>query len=173
MWFLTISSAILTFLYLVINIAIDIFSGYDYFMNSPTDENKTTADDKLDKILKTVVHLAEQIHSLDERLSHLEGGDYGNKPSIISTSNASSSESVDKTDFDNLDEHLKRTYQFLANSQEPLTASDVAEQMGRSRSTISYHLNRLKELNLLEKVPSEDRDRSRNVFFRAKERTYR
>jgi DNA-binding transcriptional ArsR family regulator len=172
MWILTISSAILTFLYLVINIAIDILSEYDYFMNSPTDENKTTTDDKLDKILKTVVHLAEQVHSLDERLSHLEG-DYGIKPSIISTSNVSTSESVDKTDFDNLDEHLKRTYQFLANSQEPLTASDVAEQMGRSRSTISYHLNRLKELNLLEKVPSEDRDRSRNVFFRAKERTYR
>ncbi len=141
-------------------------------MNSPIDENKTATDAKLDKILKTVVHLAEQIYILDERLSHLEG-DYNNKPSLISTSNASSSESEDKTDFDNLDEHLKRTYQFLANSQEPLTASDVAEQMGRSRSTISYHLNRLKELDLLEKVPSEDRDRSRNVFFRAKERIYR
>ena len=129
-------------------------------------------DEKLDKILNTVIHLKKQINSLDERLSHLEG-DYGNKQSIISTSNSSSSEIVDQTDFDKLDEHLKRTYQFLANAQEPLTASDVAEQMGRSRSTISYHLNRLKELDLLEKVPSEDRDRSRNVFFRTKERIFR
>jgi DNA-binding transcriptional ArsR family regulator len=140
-------------------------------MNSNYDEKKSSTDEKLDEILKTVVHLKVQIHSLDERLSHLEGN-HGNKQSII-ISNSSSSETVDQTDFDNLDEHLKRTYQFLANAQEPLTASDVAEQMGRSRSTISYHLNRLKELDLLEKVPSEDRDRSRNVFFRTKERTYR
>ncbi|MHA2075433.1 MAG: helix-turn-helix domain-containing protein [Candidatus Hodarchaeales archaeon] len=140
-------------------------------MNSNYDEKKSSTDEKLDEILKTVVHLKVQIHSLDERLSHLEG-DSGNKQSII-ISNSSSSETVDQTDFDNLDEHLKRTYQFLANAQEPLTASDVAEQMGRSRSTISYHLNRLKELDFLEKVPSEDRDRSRNVFFRTKERTYR
>jgi DNA-binding transcriptional ArsR family regulator len=140
-------------------------------MNSQNNDQNSEAERKLDKILTTVVHLTKQIHSLDERLSHLEGN-LDKKHLSDSISSSSSSENVERTDFDNIDEHLKRTYQFLANAQEPLTASDVAEQMGRSRSTISYHLNRLKELDLLEKVPSEDPERSRNVFFRTKERSF-
>ncbi len=138
-------------------------------MNSQNKDQKSTAEEKLDKILETVMHLTKQVYSLDERLSHLEGN-YDNKNPIVTTSSSSSSDTVQHTDFDNLDEHLKRTYKYIASAQEPLTASDIAERMGRSRSTISYHLNRLKELDLLEKVASEDPDRSRNVFFRTKER---
>lgn len=138
-------------------------------MNSQNNDKFSITEKKLDKILMTVTHLTNQIHSLDERLSNLEGNLSKNLP-INSTSSVSSSKNAEKTDFDNIDEHLKRTYQFLADAREPLTASDVAEQMGRSRSTISYHLNRLKELDLLEKVPSEDPERSRNVFFRTKGR---
>ncbi|MFX0086168.1 MAG: MarR family transcriptional regulator [Candidatus Hodarchaeota archaeon] len=138
-------------------------------MNSQNNDQFSLTEKKLDKILMTVTHLTNQIHSLDERLSNLEGNLSKNLP-INSTSSVSSSKNAEKTDFDNIDEHLKRTYQFLADAREPLTASDVAEQMGRSRSTISYHLNRLKELDLLEKVPSEDPERSRNVFFRTKGR---
>jgi len=141
-------------------------------MNSQNKDQKSTAEEKLDKILETVMHLTKQVYSLDERLSHLEGN-YDNKNPIIIKSSSSSSNTVQQTDFDNLDEHLKRTYKYIANAQEPLTASDIAERMGRSRSTISYHLNRLKELDLLEKVASEDPDRSRNVFFRTKEREFR
>ncbi len=138
-------------------------------MNSQNNDQISKTERKLDKILTTVTHLTKQIQNLDERLSHLEGDLNKNRP-INLTSRVSSSDNVEKTDFDNIDEHLKRTYQFLANAREPLTASDVAEQMGRSRSTISYHLNRLKELDLLEKVPSEDPERSRNVFFKTKGR---
>lgn len=141
-------------------------------MNSQNKDQKSTAEEKLDKILETVMHLTKQVCSLDERLSHLEGN-YDNKNPIVTTSSSSSSDTVQHTDFDNLDEHLKRTYKYIASAQEPLTASDIAERMGRSRSTISYHLNRLKELDLLEKVASEDPDRSRNVFFRTKEREFR
>ena len=141
-------------------------------MNSQNKDQKSTAEEKLDKILETVMHLTKQVYSLDERLSHLEGN-YDNKNPIVTTSSSSSSDTVQHTDFDNLDEHLKRTYKYIVSAQEPLTASDIAERMGRSRSTISYHLNRLKELDLLEKVASEDPDRSRNVFFRTKEREFR
>ena len=142
------------------------------FMKSHNSKKRSVTEEKLDKILITVEHLAKHIHSLDERLSHLEGN-FDKKQQIISPSSSPSSEHTEQSDFENLDEYLKRTYQFLANAQEPLTASDVAEQMGRSRSTISYHLNRLKELDFLEKVPSEDPDRSRNVFFRTKDRSYK
>ncbi len=141
-------------------------------MNSQNKDQKSIAEEKIDKILETVMHLTEQVYSLDERLSHLEGNYDKNKP-IVATSSSSSSDTVQQTDFDNLDEHLKRTYKCIVNAQEPLTASDIAEQMGRSRSTISYHLNRLKELDLLEKVASDDPDRSRNVFFRTKDREFR
>ena len=75
---------------------------------------------------------------------------------------------IREDDFEGLDEHLKRTYQTLASAQKPMTASEVAEKMGRSRSTISYHLNRLENLNLLEKFSGTSKENSRNIFFRPK-----
>ena len=141
-------------------------------LDSQRNENESASKEKLTQILTSLNELKDHIHSLDDRISHLEGNYDKSKP-IVATSSSSSSDTVQKTDFDNLDEHLKRTYKYIVNAQEPLTASDIAEQMGRSRSTISYHLNRLKELDLLEKVASDDPDRSRNVFFRTKDREFR
>ncbi|MFX1517571.1 MAG: helix-turn-helix domain-containing protein [Promethearchaeota archaeon] len=136
-------------------------------------ENSESSSDKLDEILLSVKELRDHIDSLDHRISRLEG--HIDKSLSISTKSSilkSTLENVDHTDFDNLDEHLKRTYQTLAEAQEPLTASDVAERMGRSRSTTSYHLNKLEKMGILVKFPSPSKESSRTVLFSLKDRTF-
>lgn len=136
-------------------------------------EHGKSSNDKLDEILSNVKELRDHIDSLDHRISRLEG--HIDKSLSISTKSSilkSTLENVDQTDFDNLDEHLKRTYQTLAEAQEPLTASDVAERMGRSRSTTSYHLNKLEKMGILVKFPSPSKESSRTVLFSLKDRTF-
>lgn len=131
--------------------------------------NDKSDEDKLDLILSTVKKLTEHITILDQRLSKLEGNldqqyfESSSKSLIIPNDI-----NISEDDFEGLDEHLKRTYQTLASAQKPMTASEVAEKMGRSRSTISYHLNRLENLNLLEKFSGTTKENSRSIFFRPK-----
>jgi DNA-binding transcriptional ArsR family regulator len=141
-------------------------------MPSKKTENDKSSSDKLDEILLSVKELRNHIDNLDHRISRLEGHidrslSFSTKSNILK----SSTENVDHSDFDNLDEHLKRTYQTLAEAQEPLTASDVAERMGRSRSTTSYHLNKLEKMGILVKFPSPSKESSRTVLFSLKDRT--
>ncbi len=137
---------------------------------SQKSENKDSSQEKLDEILSSVKELRTHIDNLDHRISRLEG--HIDRSLSISTRSSilkSNVENIEQTDFDNLDEHLKRTYQTLAEAQEPLTASDVAERMGRSRSTTSYHLNKLEKMGILEKFPSPSKESSRTVLFRPKD----
>jgi len=142
-------------------------------MPSKETEIDKSSYDKLDEILSSVKELRNHIDNLDYRISRLEGHidrslSFSTKSSILK----SSSENVDHSDFNNLDEHLKRTYQTLAEAQEPLTASDVAERMGRSRSTTSYHLNKLEKMGILVKFPSPSKESSRTVLFSLKDPSF-
>jgi DNA-binding transcriptional ArsR family regulator len=141
-------------------------------LDSQKGENNNSSQEKLDEILSTVKELRNHVNTLDHRISRIEGH-IDQKLSIATESSVSKStgENVKKDDFENLDEHLKRTYQTLALAQKPMTASEVAERMGRSRSTTSYHLNKLEKMGVLEKFPSPSRESSRNVFFRPKDLT--
>lgn len=140
---------------------------------SQKSENEKSSQDKLDEILSSVNELRTHIDNLDHRISRLEGH-IDRSLSISTKSNIlkSTVENIEQTDFDNLDEHLKRTYKTLAEAQEPLTASDLAERMGRSRSTTSYHLNTLEKMGILEKFPSPSKESSRTVLFRPKDRPF-
>ena len=136
-------------------------------------KNEASSQDKLDVILSSVKELRTHISNLDHRISRLEGHiDRSLSFSTKSNMFKSTVENVEKTDFDDLDEHLKRIYQTLAEAQEPLTASAVAERMGRSRSTTSYHLNKLEKMGILEKFPSPSKESSRTVLFRPKDRHF-
>ncbi|UCG03017.1 MAG: helix-turn-helix transcriptional regulator [Candidatus Heimdallarchaeota archaeon] len=145
-------------------------------MVSQNSEKKKSSQDKLDEILLSVTELRTHFDNLDHRISQLEG--YIDRNLSISTRSSilkSAVENREQTDFDNLDDHLKRTYQTLAEAQEPekgMTASEVAERMGRSRSTTSYHLNKLEKMGILEKFPSPSKESSRTVLFRPKDRPF-
>ncbi len=137
---------------------------------SKKDENRNSSQEKLDEILSSVKELRNHIDTLDNRISRLEGH-FNRKLSIVGESSIikSTVDNEKTSDFDNLDEHLKRTYQILALAQEPQTASQLAALMGRSRSTTSYHLNKLEKMGILEKFPSPSKESSRNVLFRLKD----
>ncbi|MFX1282230.1 MAG: MarR family transcriptional regulator [Promethearchaeota archaeon] len=137
-------------------------------MDSQESDNSKSLDEKLDKILSTVKTLGTDVKSLKNRISQLEGRiDQKLSIPIESSESKSTERKIDPVNFDELDEHLKRTYEILETAQKPMDASELAERMGRSRSTISYHLNQLEKKEFLEKIPSP-KDRSRNVFFRPK-----
>ncbi|UCE13679.1 MAG: winged helix-turn-helix transcriptional regulator [Candidatus Heimdallarchaeota archaeon] len=140
-------------------------------MNSHKKSPNPSVQNQIELILSTVTELTNRIDTLNERISKLEGQIEKNLP-FKGKKEEKTAEIVTKTDFDHLDDHLKRTYQTLVDAQKPMTASEVAERMGRSRSTTSYHLNKLFNLDFLEKVPGKSRDNSRNVFFRPKERIF-
>lgn len=53
--------------------------------------------------------------------------------------------------FEGLEEHLKETYQTLVDSNQAMTANQLANLRGRKRSTISDHLNQLFKRDLVEK----------------------
>ncbi|MFW9902834.1 MAG: helix-turn-helix domain-containing protein [Candidatus Thorarchaeota archaeon] len=136
-------------------------------------EMEKSSSDKLDEILSSVIELRSYINNLDYRISRLE--DHFDRSLSVSSKTGilkSSEENMDHADFEKLDEHLKRTYKTLAEAQEPLTASDVAERMGRSRSTTSYHLNKLEKMGILVKFPSPSKESSRTVLFSLKDETF-
>ncbi|MFX0183890.1 MAG: helix-turn-helix domain-containing protein [Candidatus Hodarchaeota archaeon] len=139
-------------------------------VNPQKNETDTTSKEKLDLILSTVMKLTEHIDNLDQRISRLEGN-LDQRSTILTKSVISGRDLKEETksnDFENLDEHLKRTYKILAEAEKPLTASEVAERMGRSRSTTSYHLNQLVKIDFLEKFSGKSKESSRNMFFRPK-----
>jgi DNA-binding transcriptional ArsR family regulator len=142
-------------------------------MSPKNSEKEKSSSHKLDEILSSVKELRNHIENLDYRISRLEGHidkklSISTKPGIVKPTG----ENIEYTDFDDLDEHLKRTYQTLAEAQEPLTASDVAERMGRSRSTTSYHLNKLEKMGILVKFPSPSKESSRTVLFSPKDQNF-
>jgi DNA-binding MarR family transcriptional regulator len=144
-------------------------------LDSQKNENESVSKDKLTQILTILNELKGHINSLDDRISHLEGNLGGNLEQKLpihagSNENNSTISQKQQRNFNNLDEHLKRTYKTLAKANKPLTASEVAELMGRSRSTTSYHLNQLEKIGVLEKFPSPSRESSRNILFRPKDR---
>jgi len=147
-----------------------VYSWSVLVVNPQKNEIDSTSKEKLDLILSTVMKLTEHIDNLDQRISRLEDN-LDQRSTIPVKSVRSEREFKDETkntDFENLDEHLKRTYQILAEARKPLTASEVAERMGRSRSTTSYHLNKLFKMDYLEKFSGKSKESSRNIFFRLK-----
>ncbi len=142
-------------------------------MKSTKKTENNPNEDKIDLILSIMKQLSEHINSLDERLSRLEDNiDHNQFLQLSNTSIINNETKITDENFENLDEHLRRTYQTLASAQKPLTATEVAERMGRSRSTISYHLNRLENLNLLEKFSGKTKGNSRSIFFKPKYETF-
>ncbi|MHA1974679.1 MAG: helix-turn-helix domain-containing protein [Candidatus Hodarchaeales archaeon] len=133
-------------------------------MDLKNEKDVSLIEKKLDLILDTLMSLKNDIDTLDRRISKIEGKNEFTPLIMTDTSQKHISKTVIK-DFGDLDDHLKHTYQVLANENKPMTASEVAERMGRSRSTTSYHLNQLEKLHFLEKVPAPE-GKARHVFFR-------
>lgn len=140
-------------------------------MDTQKREGDPLSNEKLDNILSIVRKLSDDVNNLDNRISKLEKNlDQQKEISLTFDHEEEGKKNDDKLlPFNNLDEHLKRTYQILATSNKPMTASEIAERMGRSRSTISYHLNEMEKLEILEKFPGKSKDSSRSMFFKPKE----
>ena len=121
------------------------------------------SDKKLDKILAEVKSMNDRIGHLDDRISHLEESLHqSHKPPEPKVTRLDSTPQVD---FDEKDMMLERAYEVLAKENRPMTTQEVAEEIGRSRSTTSQYLNELHRRNLLIKSHGKSRDESRNIVF--------
>jgi hypothetical protein len=121
--------------------------------------------EKLNPLLDSLSLVRDQINNIDQRLSLLEGFPT-EKLSTVTDSNPEIPRSTPQVNFEDKDEMLKRAYDVLAESPRPLTTQEVADKIGRSRSTTSQYLNELQKRNLLLKTYGETPDQSRNVLFR-------
>jgi predicted HTH transcriptional regulator len=121
------------------------------------------SEEKLDKILTVVKSLSDNISILDKRISALEGS--LQQSTEIPVSKASKIDSNPQVNFDEKDKMLERAYTILAKENRPMTTQEVAEEIGRSRSTTSQYLNELHNRNLLTKTQGKSRDKSRNIVF--------
>ena len=120
-------------------------------------------DKKLDEILTVVKSLSDIIPLLDKRISALEGRLHqSTKPPEPIVTKLNSNPQVN---FDEKDMMLERAYEVLAKENRPMTTQEVAEEIGRSRSTTSQYLNELHNRNLLTKSQGKSRDKSRNIVF--------
>ncbi len=121
--------------------------------------------EKLDPLMTSLSLVRSQISNIDQRLSLLEGSPQDHI-STVTVSDPEGPRPTPQVDFDDKDEMLKRAYDILAEAPRPLTTQEVADKIGRSRSTTSQYLNELQKRNLLFKTYGETPDRSRNVVFR-------
>ena len=131
-------------------------------MASSKKESNPT-DEKLERILAVVKSLSDNIGILDKRLSALEGR-------LKQSTEAPQSKLVKlnshpQVNFDEKDKMLERAYVVLAKENRPMTTQEVAEVIGRSRSTTSQYLNEINNRNLLTKSQGKSRDKSRNIVF--------
>ncbi len=121
------------------------------------------SNEKLDKILAVVKSLSDNIGLLDSRISALEGRlQQSTEPPGSKVTKINSNPQVN---FDEKDMMLERAYEVLAKENRPMTTQEVAEEIGRSRSTTSQYLNELHNRNLLTKSQGKSRDKSRNIVF--------
>ncbi|MCK4848314.1 MAG: helix-turn-helix domain-containing protein [Candidatus Heimdallarchaeota archaeon] len=121
------------------------------------------SDEKLDKILAVVKLNRDSISLLDKRISALEG--CLQQSTKVSKPKVTTLVSNPQVDFDDKDKMLERAYTVLATEKRPMTTLEVAEEIGRSRSTTSQYLNELHSRNLLTKTQGKSRDKSRNIVF--------
>ncbi len=132
-------------------------------------DNKETAmndsDKKFNQILKAITQISGQISNLDTRISKIEEKIGSNE--MMNDLDFDDDQKGSKFNYNDLDQHLKDTYDILSASGKPMTASDVAEKRGLSRSTISYHLNQLVSSGLASKNQGRAPD-SKKVFFESK-----
>lgn len=131
--------------------------------------SKTNDDpfkERLETIITSIKALSDEIHVINQRLSLIEGS-LNQSPIPSQPSKASESDSVPQVNFNDKDEMLKRAYEILAESPQPMTTQEVAELIGRSRSTTSQYLNELHQRNLLLKTHGTTPDKSRNIVFSA------
>ena len=138
--------------------------------NSSISEEKF--DEKLDTLLTTVNSLVTTVNSIcgqisiiDQRIAVLEGFSH-REIATVAVSDSREPRATPQVNFDNKDEMLKRAYDVLAQAPRPLTTQEVADRIGRSRSTTSQYLNELHQRNLLLKTYGTTPDKSRNVVFR-------
>ncbi len=129
----------------------------------PSKKDPNLSDEKLDKILTVVKSLSDSIGLLDKRISALEGR--LQQPTEVSVSKVTKFNSDPQVNFDEKDKMLERAYTVLAKENRPMTTQEVAEEIGRSRSTTSQYLNELHNRNLLTKSQGKSRDKSRNIVF--------
>ena len=122
------------------------------------------SEKKLDTILDAVKVLTNQVNILEKRISLLEGSFDQSKPQF-SLPDPFDPDSTPQVDFDDKDEMLQRAYSVLRNAPQPLTTQEVADQIGRSRSTTSQYLNELHSRNLILKSHGTTPDKSRNIVF--------
>ena len=126
-------------------------------------KNTNLTEEKLDKILTDVKSLSDSIGVLDKRISALEG--FLQQSTEGPPSKEVKFNSNPQVNFDEQDKMLERAYVVLAKKNRPMTTQEVAEEIGRSRSTTSQYLNELHNRNLLTKSQGKSRDKSRNIVF--------
>ena len=122
-------------------------------------------EEKLNPLITSLDLVCNQISGINQRLSLLEGSSLQEIPTVT-VSESHDPRATPQVNFDNKDEMLKRAYDVLAEAPRPLTTQEVADRIGRSRSTTSQYLNELHQRNLLEKHYGTTPDKSRNVVFR-------
>ncbi|MHA1995625.1 MAG: helix-turn-helix domain-containing protein [Candidatus Hodarchaeales archaeon] len=122
-------------------------------------------EEKLEPLVTSINSVCDQINIMDRRLSILEGSPH-QEISTVTVSDSQDLRATPQVNFDNKDEMLKRAYDVLAEAPRPLTTQEVADRIGRSRSTTSQYLNELHQRNLLLKTYGTTPDKSRNVVFR-------
>ncbi|MFW9777286.1 MAG: winged helix-turn-helix domain-containing protein [Candidatus Heimdallarchaeota archaeon] len=115
----------------------------------------------LEQILTIVKALKDDLNLLEHRISSIEEQilpDPSKKLTyqVVEIPGLSSSQSQKNPgdlilNFEGLEEHLKETYQTLVDSNQAMTANQLANLRGRKRSTISDHLNQLFKRDLVEK----------------------
>jgi len=120
-------------------------------------------NEKLDKILTVIKSLSDSVGLLDKRISALEENLH--QSTEVSVSKVAKMSSNPQVNFDEKDKMLERAYVVLAKENRPMTTQEVAEEIGRSRSTTSQYLNELHNRNLLTKTQGKSRDKSRNIVF--------
>ncbi len=135
--------------------------------------------EKLDPLVTSLNLVCDQISAIDQRLSLLEGST-GKELPTVTFSDPKNPRPTPQVNFDNKDDMMKRAYDtlsefpmlrraynvLLAEAPRPLTTQEVADKIGRSRSTTSQYLNELQKMKLLDKEHGETPDQSRNIVFR-------
>jgi len=129
----------------------------------PAKKDPNLSDEKLDKFLTVVKSLSDSIGVLDKRISALEGR--LQQSTEVPVSKITKLIPDPQVNFDEKDKMLERAYTVLAKENRPMTTLEVAEEIGRSRSTTSQYLNELHNRNLLTKTQGKSRDKSRNIVF--------
>lgn len=123
------------------------------------------------EVISILMDLKSEIKNITTRLNFIEG-QLPKEGLIPFNYNKEESKNSYQEQFPQreLDENLKTVFNALEQEHRPITATELAEKINRSRSTTSHHLNRLVDLSLADKNPGREKGQnSRSIYFNTKD----